>query len=102
MQELLSLGVDLGGTKIEAAVLRRLEGPGTPFDVLARERVPTPAREGYAGVLEATARLMKQVAAGAGCDLAALPIGVGMPGAITRSTGVVKNSNTVCLNGRPF
>lgn len=98
MQELLSLGVDLGGTKTEAVVLRRR---GSENDVLARERVPTPADEGYAAVLESTATLASELARSLGLELKHVPVGVGMPGAVTRA-GVVKNSNTVCLNGRPF
>jgi fructokinase len=102
MPELLSLGVDLGGTKTEAALLRRFAADDARFEVLERERVPTPAEEGYDAIVSATAELARRVAVRASLKLAALPIGVGMPGAVTRRTGVVKNSNTVCLNGRPF
>lgn len=102
MQERISLGVDLGGTKTEAALLRRFAGDDARFEVLARERVPTPGADGYDAVLANTARLIADVAQRAGLDHASLPIGVGMPGAVTRRAGVVKNSNTVCLNGRPF
>ncbi len=102
----LKLGVDLGGTKIEAVVLRA--GQGEP-DVLARRRVATEREAGYEHVVAATARIIGAVARDAG--LAALPpVGVGMPGGVTfrRSDGarsdvlLVKNSNTTCLNGRPF
>jgi fructokinase len=102
MHELLSLGVDLGGTKTEAALLRRSAADEGRFEVLERERAPTPAAEGYDAIVSATAELVRRVAARASLELAALPVGVGMPGAVTRRTGVVKNSNTVCLNGRPF
>lgn len=102
MKEHISLGVDLGGTKIEAALLRRVQGDGEEFSVLARERVPTPANAGYDAVLAATCALVRRLAREAGREVGALPVGVGMPGAVTRRTGVVKNSNTVCLNGRPF
>src|SRR5689334_6650917 len=102
MSETLSLGVDLGGTKIEAAVLRRpsVTGADGEFEVVLRERVPTPGSEGYAAVLASTVGLIQRLAAQAGRAPNALPIGVGMPGAVTRREGVVKNSNTVCLNGR--
>jgi predicted NBD/HSP70 family sugar kinase len=53
-------------------------------------------------VLERAADLIRRVAAEAGLDVATVPVGVGMPGGITRREGLVKNSNTVCLNGRPF
>ncbi|HWA78483.1 MAG TPA: ROK family protein [Polyangiaceae bacterium] len=105
MSEVLSLGVDLGGTKTEAAVLRRPSAGAADsgeFEVVFRERVPTPGNQGYAAVLESTVELIQRLAAKAGCALNALPIGVGMPGAVTRREGLVKNSNTVCLNGRPF
>jgi fructokinase len=104
--ESLSLGIDLGGTKIEGAVLvrRRPEGQGATetFEVVARTRVPTLADEGYEAILARTAELVRSVTKEAGVGPRALPIGVGMPGSVTRRTGVVKNSNTVCLNGRPF
>jgi fructokinase len=95
------IGVDLGGTKIEAICAhRRLDPPAV--EVLSRRRVPTPREHGYDAVLEATADLIRTMAEASGCDLAELPVGVGMPGGTTRRSGLVKNSNTVCLNGRPF
>ncbi|HEU4406472.1 MAG TPA: ROK family protein [Polyangiaceae bacterium] len=91
-------GVDLGGTKIEGALLEPAE-PGPR--VFARRRVPTRRDEGYDAIVERTARLVRELVAEAG--LAALPpVGVGMPGSVSRRTGLVKNSNTTCLNGRPF
>lgn len=91
-------GVDLGGTKIEGALLE--PGEAAPR-VLARRRVPTMRDDGYEAIVERTARLVREIVAEAG--LGALPpIGVGMPGSVSRRTGLVKNSNTVCLNGRPF
>jgi fructokinase len=92
----LAIGVDLGGSKIEAAALEGGER------VLVRRRVPTPKAEGYDAVLAATAALARDVAREVGADPARVPIGVGMPGGVTRRGGLVKNSNTVCLNGRPF
>jgi fructokinase len=99
MGEMVSMGVDLGGTKIEAAVVRRV---GAKFEVLVRERVKTDRDRGYEAVLETTAELVREIAQRAGVDLSRISVGVGMPGSITRREGVVKNSNTVCLNGRPF
>ncbi|HVY46414.1 MAG TPA: ROK family protein [Minicystis sp.] len=92
----LALGVDLGGTKIEVALLARPSG-----EVLLRTRAPTPRDEGYGAVLAAVAVLVRRAARDAGVDLDRVPLGVGMPGAVTRA-GLVKNSNTTCLNGRPF
>ncbi len=97
----LRIGVDLGGTKIEAVLVRATRGPTVP-DVLARLRRPTERERGYEHVLSNVAQIICDVAAQAGISPSSLPpIGVGMPGAVTRA-GVVKNSNTTCLNGRPF
>jgi fructokinase len=95
------IGVDLGGTKIEAiAAQRRLDPPA--LEVLSRRRVPTERERGYDAVLAAAAGLIRATAEEAGVALARVPVGVGMPGGTTRRGGLVKNSNTVCLNGRPF
>src|SRR6187402_1080185 len=96
----LSLGVDLGGTKIEVVALRG-GGPARAAPVI-RRRIPTERDRGYEAVLERTAALVRDVAAAVSADLETVPIGVGMPGSVTRRDGLVKNSNTVCLNGRPF
>ncbi len=94
----LRLGVDLGGTKMEAVVLRLTEGS---FEILTRLRRPTERGLGYQHIIEALVALMHDTARQAG--LATLPpIGVGMPGSISRRSGLTKNSNTTCLNGRPF
>jgi fructokinase len=100
MGERLALGLDLGGTKMEAAVVR-LRGDGG-IDVVTRRRVPTDRDRGYEAVLETASDLIRATAESAGGDTRTMPIGVGMPGSITRTEGLVKNSNTVCLNGRPF
>ncbi len=99
MRSELGIGVDLGGTKIEVAVLRA-SGDEPVFEL--RERIPTPRDEGYAAIVGTLANVIRDAARAAGLDLATVPVGVGMPGAIARRTGLVKNSNTVCLNGRPF
>ena len=96
----LSLGVDLGGTKIEVVALPG-GGPARAAPVI-RRRIPTERDRGYEAVLERTAALVRDVAAAVSADLETVPIGVGMPGSVTRRDGLVKNSNTVCLNGRPF
>jgi predicted NBD/HSP70 family sugar kinase len=95
----LCIGIDLGGTKIEGIVARRDDHA---VEVLARTRVPTDAQLGYEAVLLAASRLVQGLARDGGLDLGTVPIGVGMPGGITRRGGLVKNANAVCLNGRPF
>ena len=97
--EWLAIGIDLGGTKIEAAVLR---GNGDAITIESRHRVPTEQAEGYDAIVARTVEVVRGAVDEAGLDLASAPIGVGMPGNVTRRGGLVKNSNTVCLNGRPF
>ena len=105
MNDLLSIGVDIGGTKIEAVVLGRPAGSALgsgQYQILARRRVATERERGYEAVLETTAQCIRATAGDAGISPATTPIGVGMPGSITRREGLVKNANTVCLNGKPF
>ncbi len=106
----LRIGVDLGGTKTEAVVVRL---GGADPEVLARRRIATAADLGYDHIIEHTRALVAGVAQDAGLDAAALAsvgVGVGMPGSITMRNAdgtpsavpLVKNSNTTILNGRPF
>ena len=92
-----SIGVDLGGTKTEAIVL---DAGGTE---VWRQRISTPSAQGYDAILAAIAGLVGQArqAVAAATNAAASPIGFGTPGALT-STGLMKNANTQCLNGRPL
>jgi len=84
------IGVDLGGTKIEAVAL------GRDGAVLARRRVPTP-RGDYRGTLEAIAAVVTEIERTLG---RAATVGVGMPGSLSPATGLVKNANSVWLNGQ--
>jgi fructokinase len=86
------IGIDLGGTKIEAAAI------GPEGDILVRRRVATP-RDDYRGTIDAIAGLVLEVERELG---QAATVGIGMPGAISPATGLVKNANSVWLNGRPF
>ena len=88
----MRIGVDLGGTKIEAVALGE-GGQASP-----RRRVPTP-RGDYAGTLEAVATLVAGLEAEAGRTGS---VGVGIPGALSPATGLVKNSNCTWLQGRPL
>lgn len=95
----ICVGVDLGGTKIEAVVVRLGETP----EALSRVRIATEQEGGYAHVVARVAGLVRDVVRTAG--LSTVPaVGVGMPGSVTRRSGraLVKNSNTTCLNGQPF
>jgi fructokinase len=95
-----TIGVDLGGTKIEAALLDR-SAPNAEDAVRLRRRIPTPREEGYDAILAATASLVREIEREGRLAPGSAGVGVGMPGNVTRA-GLVKNSNTVCLNGRPF
>jgi fructokinase len=86
----MRIGIDLGGTKIEAAVLAE-DG-----SIVLRKRVHTP-HGNYAGTIEALAKLVEQCDAGVG---ARAPIGIGIPGAVSPATGLVKNANSTWLIGR--
>jgi fructokinase len=86
----LRIGVDLGGTKIEAIAL---DDGGVER---ARQRVATP-RGDYAATLDAVAALVADVERSAG---ARGSVGLGMPGAISPASGLVKNANSTWLIGR--
>ncbi len=86
------IGVDLGGTKVEAILVR---DDGT---VEARERVATP-RFDYEATVETVANLVEALDRIAGHRCA---VGAGTPGAVEPSTGLMKNCNSTWLNGRPL
>ena len=88
----IRIGVDLGGTKVEGVAI---DGAGT---VLARKRVPTP-RNDYPGTVNAIVGLVRFLEAELNCTAS---VGIGIPGTIVRSTGLVKNANSTWLNGRPL
>jgi fructokinase len=95
----LRIGVDVGGTKIEGVAL---DGSRE----LARVRIATP-RDDYGRTLDAVADVVGEVEQRAMHGRVAVPaalraIGVGIPGAVSRSSGLVKNANSVWLNGRPL
>lgn len=85
----MRIGIDLGGTKIEAVALDSAGG------VVARHRAPTP-RGSYTGVLDEIVRLVSVIESETG---GVCTVGVGTPGAISPSTGVIKNANSTVLNG---
>jgi fructokinase len=87
----LALGIDLGGTKIEAAAL---DAAGA---VRWRERVATPAGR-YDETLQAVAGLVERAQAAL---QAPLTVGIGHPGALT-AAGRIRNANSTCLNGQPL
>ena len=88
------IGIDLGGTKIEGIVL---DGSGVE---IFRKRIDTEQQHGYAHILKRIQLLHEELTRN--INGAAHTVGIGTPGAISRRTGLLKNSNTVCLNGRPL
>ena len=89
------LGIDLGGTKIEIVAVA---ADGTE---LARTRVPTP-RDDYDGTLAAVAALVAATERELRVVPGAATVGIGTPGSLSRATGLLRGSNSVCLNGRPL
>jgi fructokinase len=87
----MRIGIDLGGTKIEAVALDR-EGQER-----FRKRVKCP-RGDYAGTISAIASLVDEAEQVVG----PASVGIGMPGAISPATGLVKNANSTWLNGQPL
>ena len=88
----VSIGVDLGGTKIEAALLDRTGA------VLRTLRAATP-RDDYDGTIECVRRLVAELETGLESRAT---VGIGTPGAISPATGLIKNANSTWLNGRPL
>jgi len=85
-------GIDLGGTKIEAVVIDSALKP------LIRRRILTEASRGYCHILERIGQLVEMISLESGM-LPPEVIGIGTPGRYDAELGVMKNSNTVCLNG---
>jgi fructokinase len=86
------IGVDFGGTKIEAIAI---DGKGVER---ARRRIDTP-REYYEASVRAVAGLVAAIEREVG---ESGTVGVGIPGAVSPATGVIKNANSTWLIGRPL
>ena len=87
----IRIGIDLGGTKIEGIAL------SSDGEVLVRRRVPTP--RDYVATLEAIAGVVEAIESAVKVKCS---VGIGIPGTVVPDTGVVKNANSVCLNGQMF
>ena len=90
----MRIGIDWGGTKIEAIAL------SDAGMVLARKRIATPQHDYeacYEPCIAAAAGLVREIETTLGQTGT---VGIGIPGAISQATGVVKNANSVWLNGR--
>lgn len=91
----MRIGIDLGGTKIEVIALD--DTATGAASTLLRHRVATPAGD-YAGILSAVAELVTLAEKETGQTGT---VGIATPGAISPSTGLMKNSKSTVLNGKP-
>ena len=89
MSDLVRIGVDLGGTKIEALAL------DSSGHILGRLRTPTPGHDSRA-IVAAIGTLVRNLETSIGRTGT---VGVGIPGTISPASGLVKGANTVCLIG---
>jgi len=88
----MRIGIDLGGTKIEGVAL---ESGGR---IAARRRIEAPKGR-YQDTLDAVKSVVDALEAETGGKG---PVGIGIPGTVSRDTGLVKNANSVWLIGKPF
>ncbi len=86
----MRLGIDLGGTKIEGVTI------STQGEITNRHRVDTP-RDDYEATLDAVRDLADQLAPDR-----SIPLGIGTPGSISRVSGLLRGSNSTCLNDKPI
>jgi fructokinase len=86
------IGIDLGGTKTEGVVL------SDQGEIIHRLRRATPQAEGYNAVLDNIAQLIAELETKAGMSCS---VGIGTPGSLSPDTALMRNSNTLCLNGQP-
>lgn len=94
MRGSVRIGVDLGGTKIEAIALL------SSGDELVRRRIPTPQGD-YRGTVAAVVSLVREIEAELGV-VEPCQVGIGIPGSISQESGLVKNANSTCLIGEPL
>lgn len=89
-------GVDMGGTKIEGAILKDAQNP----EVLYRLRVPTESEQGYEHILDQIDLCITRLKENSGMQPES--IGFGTPGVLDPKLQTMKNCNTVVLNGKPL
>jgi fructokinase len=85
------IGIDLGGTKIEGVCIDE------NLNVVSKKRIPTMQQNGYDHIVRSIVSLVGDLAGSLECS-----VGVCTPGAISKKTGLIKNSNTQCLVGMPL
>lgn len=89
-------GIDMGGTKIEGVILKSADDP----EVLFRDRVPTEADKGYPHILKQVKKIVRLMEKEAGFSPPC--IGFATPGTLDPKLGVMKNCNSVAMNGQPM
>ncbi len=91
---MFKLGIDLGGTKIEGIVLDE------QLNEVYRKRIATEQQKGYEHIINNIASLYANLRK----EINSAPhtFGIGTPGSVSKYSGLLKNSNTTCLNGKPF
>ena len=85
------IGIDLGGTKTEGVLLDE------KFEIIDRKRLPTNQQEGYSSILKLIKNLVDDLKQKTDDSIS---IGICTPGALSKQSGVIKNSNTQCLIGK--
>jgi fructokinase len=86
------IGIDLGGTKIEGTCL------DNKLEIIQRKRIPTNQQNGYRSIVESVISLVQDLTK----NISDYTVGICTPGAISKKTGLIKNSNTQCLIGMPL
>jgi fructokinase len=89
-------GIDLGGTKIEGVILKSIHHPNP----IVRTRIDTESAKGYVHILDRIVCLIREMEQRSG--LKPVAIGFGTPGVLDPTLRVMKNCNTVALNGQPL
>ena len=87
------IGIDLGGTKIEGVLL------SSDNKMIERKRIHTKQEEGYESIIHRIVKLINNIKS---ISIKDCQIGICTPGALDIKTGILKNSNTVCLIGKPI
>jgi len=87
------IGIDLGGTKIEGILLDE------SLNVVKKIRIPTEQEKGYISIIQSITSLIDELKSKSNIEFT---IGLSTPGAISKKTGLIKNSNTQCIIGKPL
>jgi fructokinase len=87
------IGIDLGGTKIEGILLDE------SLNVVKKIRIPTQQEKGYSSIIQSITSLVDELKSISNSEFT---IGLSTPGAISKKTGLIKNSNTQCIIGKPL